>query len=84
MRANIIKKNTRLDGLDGAYASIVGAKNRVYITGRNGATAVVRHGENFELLATNVLDDGFDASAAIAGNEIYLRGREHLYCIARN
>ena len=74
----------RLDGLDGAYASIVGAKNRVYITGRNGATAVVRHGENFELLATNVLDDGFDASAAIAGNEIYLRGREHLYCIARN
>ena len=30
----------------------------------------------------NRLDDGFDASPAIAGGEIYLRGRQYLYCIA--
>jgi hypothetical protein len=35
------------------------------------------------VLATNSLDDGFDASPAIAGDELYLRGQKHLYCIAR-
>ena len=28
------------------------------------------------------LDDGFDASPAIVGNEIYLRGHTYLYAIA--
>jgi hypothetical protein len=30
------------------------------------------------------LDDGFNASPALAGREIYLRGRRHLYCIAES
>ncbi|MFQ5422416.1 MAG: PQQ-binding-like beta-propeller repeat protein [Phycisphaerae bacterium] len=72
----------RLEGLDGAYASIVGAKDRVYVAGRNGTTAVLRHGSKFELLATNKLDDRIDASPAIVGNELFLRGWKHLYCIA--
>lgn len=72
----------RLDGLDMIYASIVGASNRVYIVGRNGKTMVLKHGSQFEVLATNSLDDGFDASPAIAGDELFLRGRKHLYCIA--
>ena len=33
-------------------------------------------------LATNQLDDGFDATAAIAGDELFLRGSMFLYCIA--
>ncbi len=72
----------RLPGLDGVYASPVAAAGRVYIAGRNGKTIVLRHGEKFETLATNELDDGFDASPAIAGDELYLRGRKALYCIA--
>ncbi len=75
---------TRLEGLDGAYASLVGAGNRVYITGRNGVTAVIRHGSEFELLATSSLDDSFTASPAIVDGELYLRGHKHLYCIARD
>ncbi|RIK68870.1 MAG: hypothetical protein DCC65_01695 [Planctomycetota bacterium] len=72
----------RLEGLDMIYASPVGASNRVYIAGRNGKTIVLRHGAKFQVLATNTLDDGFDASPAIAGDELFLRGRKHLYCIA--
>lgn len=72
----------RLEGLDMIYASPVAAADRVYIAGRNGKTIVLRHGESFEVLATNELDDGFDASPAIVGNEMFLRGRKHLYCIA--
>ena len=42
---------------------------------------VVKQGPTFEVLATNTLDDGFNASPALAGNAIYLRGHKYLYCI---
>ncbi len=45
-------------------------------------TKVIKLGAEYEEIATNQLDDGFDASMAIVGDEIYLRGRENLYCIA--
>jgi hypothetical protein len=38
--------------------------------------------EKLEVLATNRLDDRFDASPAITGNKLILRGQEHLYRIA--
>ena len=79
-----LAEKKRLEGPDMVYASIVGAANRVYIVGRNGKTAVLRHGGEFENLATNSLNDGFDSSPAIAGDEIFLRGRKFLYCIAEN
>jgi len=43
----------------------VAAQGRVYITGRDGTTAVLKHGPAFELLAENKLDDGFDASPVL-------------------
>ena len=33
------------------------------------------------MLATNHLDEKFDASPTAAGNDLFLRGRECLYCI---
>ncbi len=72
----------RLADLSGAYASPIGAAGRIYLTGRNGATLVIKHATQLEKLALNKLDEGIDASPALAGNELFLRGREHLYCIA--
>lgn len=72
----------RLDGLQGVYASPVGAADRVYLLGRDGGALVIRNGLALEILATNRLDDGFDASPALAGTDLFLRGREHLYCIS--
>lgn len=72
----------RLAGIEGVYASLVAAAGRVYVVGRDGTTLVVKDGPKFEALATNDLDDEFDASPAIAGNELFLRGTKHLYCIA--
>jgi outer membrane protein assembly factor BamB len=72
----------RIDGVAGVYASPVGAAGRVYLAGRNGAVAVLRHGHPLEILATNRLDDRFDASPALVGNALFLRGRETLYCLA--
>jgi len=72
----------RLAPVPNVFASPVGASGRVYLPGREGATLVIRHGPAYEVLATNRLDDGFDASPALVDNEMYLRGYRYLYCIA--
>lgn len=69
-------------GLGNVFASPVGAANRVYIVDRNGTTVVMKHGDKFNLLARNRLDDSFSASPAVVGNALYLRGERNLYCIA--
>jgi len=75
-------ENQRLPGMRGVYASPVSASGRVYIVGRDGKAVVLREGAEFEVLAENELDDPIDASPAIVGKEMYLRGNKHLYCIA--
>ena len=72
----------RVEGLQGVYASPVGAADRIYLTGRNGAIAVIKHADKLEVLATNQLDERIDASPAIVGKDLFLRGQEHLYCIS--
>ena len=72
----------RLAGISEVYSSPVGARGRVYITSRDGTTVVIRHGGTFEVLATNMLDDGFDASAALVDDHVFLRGYRYLYDIA--
>lgn len=73
----------RLQGVPNVFASPVGAAGRVYITGREGSTLVIAQGPRYDILATNTLDDGFDASPAIVDDELYLRGSRYLYKIAR-
>lgn len=71
-----------IEGLGNVYASPVAAAGRIYMMDREGHCAVLQAGDTLEILATNSLDDAFDASPAIAGDEIFLRGAKHLYCIA--
>lgn len=72
-----------LDGMGEIYASPVGVDDRVYFVGRDGVSQVIKRSEKFETVATNTLDDKFDASPAIVGDELYLKGKEHIYCIAK-
>jgi outer membrane protein assembly factor BamB len=72
----------RLAGISSIYASPVGAAGRVYYTGRDGATVVIRHADELEILATNPLGEAVDASPAVVDNQIFLRGERNLYCIA--
>lgn len=67
--------------LGGVYASPVSADGRIYLAGRDGKTVVIKQSDKLEVLATNKLDDRFDASPAIVGKDIFLRGHESLYCI---
>ncbi len=78
----LLVEGERLDGVSGVYASPVSAGGRVYIAGRNGTVSVLKDSAKLEVLATNELDDKFDCSPAVVGNQMFLRGKEHLYCIA--
>jgi len=78
----------RLEGIrDFIFASPVGAAGRIYVTGRDGTTVVLKHpsgNEAFEnaVLAVNRLEDSFSASPALVDREFYLRGERFLYCLA--
>jgi outer membrane protein assembly factor BamB len=70
----------RVPGVSNVYASPVAAAGRLYVAGLEGTTTVLDTAG--QVLAQNVLDDAFAASPALAGDALYLRGREHLYCLA--
>ncbi len=71
----------RLPGISNVYASPVAAAGRVYFLGREGHAVVLKAGDTFEVLAENQLDESFDASPAISGKDLFLRGHHHLYRI---
>ena len=71
----------RLYGLRDIYASPVAANGRIYISDLSGCTVVFTVGDEPEMLGRNLLDDEFAATPAIAGKQLFLRGRRFLYCI---
>ena len=48
---------------------------------RQGVTLVLKQSDTLQILATNRLDDPIDASPAIVGKQMFLRGEKYLYCI---
>ena len=72
----------RIEAVPNVFASPVGAAGRVYLLGQQGTGVVLKHGPAVEVLATNTLNDKFDASPALVDGEMYLRGYKTLYCVA--
>jgi outer membrane protein assembly factor BamB len=71
----------RIRGLNDIYASPVAADGKIFITGREGVTAVISQPDLPRTLSFNRLDDRFSASLALAGEDLFLRGEKFLYCI---
>ena len=74
----------KLEGLKQVYASPIGAAGRIYASDRKGTTIVLKESDSIEVLATNTLEDKFDASPVVVGDELYLKGAKYLYCIAKS
>ncbi len=72
----------RLPEISGVYASPVEAGGRIYLCGQNGVTVVMDAGKKLELITANKLDEPINASPAVSGNRLYIRGSNHLYCIS--
>ncbi len=77
----VIWDKQRLPGLRNMYASPVAANGYIYFVSREGTTLVLKVGDQFEEVATNVLEDPIDASPALVGDRLLLRSANYLYCI---
>ena len=73
----------RLPNVKSFYGSPVAAAGRIYLTDRDGTTLVLKDGDSLEVLATNKLNDPVDASPAIVGKQLFVRGEKYLYCIEK-
>lgn len=69
-------------GLRSIYASPVAAGGHVYLSDRSGKTVVIEDAEQFKVVAENDLGETIDATPAPDGNELFIRGEKHLFCIA--
>jgi outer membrane protein assembly factor BamB len=77
----ILYQDQVLPGMRGIYASPLAANGFIYVFGRDGTVIVLKDAPQFEVVATNKLNDKIDASAAMLGKELFVRGHEYLYCI---
>jgi len=74
----VIYSNQKLNGITNIYSSPTGNKDKIYVAA-TGIVDVVKAGSNFELISQNTLDDTFEASPIITGNDLILRGYKYLY-----
>lgn len=72
---------TRVPGLSNIYASPIAAGDYVFLTDRSGKTVVLKDGEEFEVVATNTVGETVDATPAPVGDQLFIRGERHLFCI---
>jgi outer membrane protein assembly factor BamB len=81
-RTGEVRYRQRLPGAANFKASPVGVNGKLYLSSEEGKVFVVKMGPEFELLATNALEDAiFIATPAITDGEIVLRSQTRLYRI---
>jgi outer membrane protein assembly factor BamB len=64
-------------------ASPIYAGGRIYLFSREGKITTIQPGREYKQLAQTTLGDGFMASPAVIGNQVYLRSNSQLYCLAQ-
>jgi outer membrane protein assembly factor BamB len=72
---------SRIPGIDSTYASPIAAGGFVYLTGRDGTTAVIKDSDQLEIVSTNELGEGVDSTPAPVDDQLFIRGEKHLFCI---
>jgi outer membrane protein assembly factor BamB len=76
-----ILKQGRLTGaLDTYYSSPVAAAGKIYLFSQTGKATVLKAGGEWEILASNEMDDQVFATPAFIENKMYVRTRSALYC----
>ncbi len=72
----------RLNVRGDVYSSLGAANGYIFVTTREGETAVIKHGDSLEIIETNDLGQTIDASPVFIGEKLLLRGENTLFCIA--
>ncbi len=73
---------SRIPGIQSTYASPVAAGGHIYLTDRSGTIVVIRDSGELQIVSSNNLGEGVDATPAPVDNQLFVRGANHLFCIA--
>jgi len=71
----------RLPG--GHSASIIAANGLAYFISDEGIVSVLKPGPEFKVIAQSEVGENVYASPAVYGDQFFIRGEEHLFCIGR-
>ncbi len=72
----------RLAGVETAASPVVTADGRIYVASA-GRSYVLASGPRPEVLGGGDLGDGSQASPAVAGGRLFLKGRKYLWCVGK-
>jgi hypothetical protein len=64
-------------------ASLLSVNGLAYLLADDGTMKIVRPGKELEVVAENKLGESCYASPAVAGDQLFIRGEKHLYCISK-
>ncbi|WP_167608170.1 PQQ-binding-like beta-propeller repeat protein [Maribellus sediminis] len=76
---SVVYSKQKVEGISTLFSSPTGAADRLYIAAEN-VCVVIKAGETYELLKSNILNDNFHASPVIVDDQLILRGFNALYC----
>ena len=82
VNGQILKQGRTPQALEEYYASPVAADGKVFVISASGKVTVLKADAQWEILATNDLNEEVWATPAIAGNNLYIRTRSALYSFA--
>jgi len=71
----------RLPG--GHSASIIAANGLAYFISDEGIVSVLKPGPEFKVIAQSEVGENVYASPAVYGEQFFIRGEEHLFCIGK-
>ena len=77
-----IYETQRIPGIGRTYASPTAANGHIYLTDRGGVITVITTGANPQVVASNDMGEGVDATPAADGNDLFIRGERHLFCVS--
>ena len=78
----VLYETARIPGVARTYASPVAAGGHVYLTDRSGRITVIEDGPALKVVAENDVGEGVDATPALAGDSLFIRGERHLFRFA--
>ena len=80
----VLKQGRTPEALEEYYASPVAADGKIFMVSASGKVTVLKADAQWEILATNDLDEEVWATPAIAGSNLYIRTRNALYSFGTN
>jgi len=72
---------SRVTGMSSIYASPIAAGGHVYLTDRSGTITVIKDSNQLEVVSTNKLNEGIDATPVPVDKQLFIRSENTLYCI---